>query len=266
LEKSKTDSKESEIQMNLPKPEDALHNAQIVRLLTAIADNPTLRNNLIFKGGTCAAMLGYIDRFSVDIDFDINKGALKEEIKKEFRKIIKKLGFNLSDQSKEYIQFVLKYDNPMENHRKTLKIDLNDMPSKYNKYEKKYISEIDRILNCHTIETMFANKLIAFTARKDEKDRIAGRDIYDIHQFFLNGYKYDASIIEDRTKKDALSYLKKLKKYIKEHITQGKLEQDLNALLGITAFRKTTKTLKEETLSFIDSEIQRLEKAQSKSH
>ena len=56
--------------MILPNPKDAIHKAWLYRLLSAIYDNKILINSLYFKGGTCAAMLGFLDRFSIDLDFD----------------------------------------------------------------------------------------------------------------------------------------------------------------------------------------------------
>ena len=58
------------------RPEDILHKSQLNRLLIEIIDQPTLSQNLAFKGGSCASMLGYLDRFSVDLDFDVLKNLL----------------------------------------------------------------------------------------------------------------------------------------------------------------------------------------------
>lgn len=60
------------------------------RLLIEIVDQPVLAHNLVFKGGTCAGMLGYLDRFSVDLDFDLRnnfdeaiiRGALYSTLKR----------------------------------------------------------------------------------------------------------------------------------------------------------------------------------------
>ena len=66
------------------RPADARHKAQLLRLLTAIVDSPYLSQNLYFKGGTCASMLGFLDRFSVDLDFDLNQNADTKIIHAEF--------------------------------------------------------------------------------------------------------------------------------------------------------------------------------------
>ena len=56
--------------MILPNQKDAVHKAWLYRLLSEIYKAAWLADKLYFKGGTCAAMLGYLDRFSVDLDFD----------------------------------------------------------------------------------------------------------------------------------------------------------------------------------------------------
>lgn len=51
--------------MILPQPKDAVHKVWLYRILAGIFDSAFLADVLAFKGGTCAAMLGYLDRFSV---------------------------------------------------------------------------------------------------------------------------------------------------------------------------------------------------------
>lgn len=71
--------------MLLPDSKQAIHKAWLYRLLAAIYDNQTLSGLLYFKGGTCAAMLGWLDRFSIDLDFDFvgKKEDLKTSIDKK---------------------------------------------------------------------------------------------------------------------------------------------------------------------------------------
>ena len=73
--------------MILLRPQDVFHKVQLTRLLTEILDNSILSQNLYFKGGTCAAILGYLDRFSVDLDFDLKQGADKTKLRPIFQKI-----------------------------------------------------------------------------------------------------------------------------------------------------------------------------------
>ena len=63
--------------MIIPKPSDAKHKTQMYRLLREILQNNILANKLVFKGGTYAALRGVLDRFSVDLDFDLPNSSMQ---------------------------------------------------------------------------------------------------------------------------------------------------------------------------------------------
>jgi len=244
--------------MILPKPEDAIHKAWLYRLLTEIYDDSLLANTLYFKGGTCAAMLGYLDRFSVDLDFDF--AADKKDlpaVRKHLETVFRKLGLEIKDGSKVVPQYFLRY-NALQNQRNTIKIDTTMPPPKSNAYETKEFREIDRMIPYQTIETMFANKLVAAIDRFEKNHSIAGRDIYDIHHFFIQGFSYNEKIILERTGKTADIFFKKLIQFIKDRITEKILEQDLNILLPREKFQRIRKILTRETLVFLNDELARL--------
>jgi len=245
--------------MILPQPKDAVHKAWLYRILSGIYENAELANTLYFKGGTCAAMLGYMDRFSIDLDFDFAGG--KESIAKarsllEF--VFDDLGLAIHDQSKVVPQYFLKYEAPA-GARNTLKIDVTLPPPKTNTYEQKRFHEIDRIITCQTIETMMANKLVALMDRYEHNEAIAGRDLYDIHHFFLNGYRYNEEVIKERTGKNIKQFFSDLLTFIEQHITDEVINQDLNTLLPHEKFSRIRKILKQETLMFLRDELQRIE-------
>lgn len=246
--------------MILPSQKDAIHKAWLYRLLAEIYDNPMLAGALYFKGGTCAAMLGYLDRFSVDLDFDfVGKPADVPEIQKKLESIFKNLGLEIKDRSRNVPQYFLKY--PVKaGERNTIKLDVTFPPPKANKYEPKEFIDIDRIINCQTIETMFANKLVALIERYEKNESIAGRDLYDIHHFFLQGFKYDEEVIRERRKKPPVEFFKELAEFTKKNITETIINQDLNILLVPEKFQQIRKILKRETLMFLRDEIARLEK------
>ena len=68
----------------------ALHKAIMLRVLTHILDDLYLSKALYFKGGICASMLGYLDRFSVDLDFDVKDKAAIKKVRKELENIFNK--------------------------------------------------------------------------------------------------------------------------------------------------------------------------------
>jgi len=258
LEKSQENPKGGGILMILPKAQDVIHSIQLTRLLQAITDDTFLAQQLYFKGGTCATMLGYLDRFSVDLDFDLKKGGNKKKVDLKLIQIFKNLDLFIKNKSKETLFYVLKYKTPGLG-RNTLKISVYTESTLANQYTSAYIAGIDRYVNCQTIETMFANKLVALTERYVKRKQIAGRDLYDIHYFFLQGYNYNEAVIQERIGKKPKDYFKQLIIFIKKYITNTIIDQDLNILLHGEMFKKVRNVLKQEVITMLKAEIRKLE-------
>lgn len=246
------------IDSTLPKPKDAKHKAWLYRALTGIYDDAALAKALYFKGGTCAALLGYLDRFSVDLDFDfVGKRAELPETRIHLEVVFRDLGLTIYDKSKVVPQYFLTYEAP-EGERNTMKIDVSIPPPKANTYESKRLHEIDRIITCQTVETMMANKLVALMDRYEHREAIAGRDLYDIHHFFMKGYRYNEDVIRERTGKDMKRFFADLIAFIEQHITEKIITQDLNTLLPYEKFSRIRRILKPETLMFLRDEEKRM--------
>lgn len=235
------------------RPEDIIHKSYINRLLIEIADQPLMAQTLAFKGGTCASMLGYLDRFSVDLDFDVLKGADEAALRKAFHQIFDLLGFKVTLEFDKVLFFQLRYPSS-PGKRRTLKVSASNIIVKAKQYKVQYFPEIDRLMNCQTIETMFANKLVAVTDRYTQHKTIAGRDIYDIHHFFIHGYRYNGAVIKERTGLEPKEYFMKLIGFIKEHVTQTIINEDLNSLLPNKQFQQVRKILIPETLAMLEKE------------
>lgn len=236
------------------RPEDTIHKSHLNRLLIEIIDRPVLAHNLAFKGGTCASMLGYLDRFSVDLDFDVMKNADETILRREFHQVFDYLSLTITEELSNALMFRLRYPS-QPGKRNSLKLSASTLTVEANHYRVQYLAEIDRMVNCQTIETMFANKLVAVIDRFNLHRTIAGRDIYDIHHFFVNGYSYDAAVIRERTGMEPGEYLKKLSDFIKKHVTQTIINEDLNTLLPDKQFQQIRKVLIPETLALIKREL-----------
>ena len=245
--------------MILPNRKDAIHKAWLYRILEAIADDPRLASVLFFKGGTCASMLGWLNRFSVDLDFDY-AGDEKdvEQTRKALERLFTSLGLSVKDKSKNGIQYFLRYEDS-GSERKILKIDASFQLFRASKYAPMRFLEIDRILMCQTKETMFSHKLVAIMDRFKKTGNIAGRDIYDIHHFFMNGFEYDAGVIEERTGKGMKVFFVELADFINQKVTEKIISEDLNTLLPHDKFVLIRPVLKREVLSLVKDEIKRLE-------
>ncbi|MFA7300731.1 MAG: nucleotidyl transferase AbiEii/AbiGii toxin family protein [Candidatus Shapirobacteria bacterium] len=234
--------------------EDIIHKVHLLRILSEIIENPILSQSLYFIGGTCASMQNILDRFSVDLDFDINPKSDEKILRDEFHKIFKKLDYTLSQESQNALEFFLKYKSD-PNQRNTLKIDALNFQVKSNLYAPIFLPEIGKTVNCQTKETIFANKLVAVKDRFDKHKSIACRDLYDIHHFFMIGLSYRSEIIIERTNLTPQKYFEYLINFINTKITQQLIDQDLNTLLSINQFNKVRKILKSETILFLENEM-----------
>jgi len=239
------------------RPEDIIHKSHLHRLLMEIVDQPLMGQALAFKGGTCAAMLGFLDRFSVDLDFDVLKGADEAALRKVFHQVFDQLGFGVTLEFDRLLFFQVRYPSG-PGKRNTLKVSASNVRIEANQYKVRYFPEIDRLMNCQTVETIFANKLVAVTDRYAQHKTLTGRDIYGIHHFFIQGYTYRGVIIQERTGLAPKVYFGKLIDFIKKHITQTTIDEDLNSLLPYKKFQQIRKILILETLSLLTGEQKRM--------
>lgn len=248
--------------MILPSPIDARHKAMLYRLLIAILDSKDVAPYVRFKGGTCAAMLGWLDRFSIDLDFDLAPHSDKQHLRISLKRISKESGFTITQEAKKELYFILKYKAP-PGERSTLKLSIVDLPVKANVYSPQYLSDIGRYAICQTVETMFANKLVAVTDRFKRYHTIAGRDLYDIHHFFIQGYGFNQDVISERTGKPAGVYVRQLIPFIEKKVTERIITEDLSHLLTPAQFQSIRRTLKIEVLVFLRDAATKRQSAQT---
>lgn len=234
----------------------AVHKQWMFRLLSEIADNNELSQSIAFKGGSCASLLNYLDRFSVDLDFDLLPNAFKKKIqlRNTLNKIFDRLNLTVDQVSKTQLQFFLKYKSN-STARNTLKLEIIDNEIKSNTYKKAFIPDINRYLQIQTIETMFANKLVAPIDRYEKHGSVATRDIYDINFFFNQGFSYNQDIIIERRNKNVKEYLEELIDFIDIQINSKVLIEDLNYLLNPQQFRLARKFLKSEVINNLKNAI-----------
>lgn len=222
--------------MLVPKPKDMRHKSQMFKLLIGILSDPALANNLYFKGGTCAAMRGLLERFSIDLDFDLLDKTLIPSLRPRITQLTGKLGFSLDQQSQHALQFFLKYDAPL-NSRNTLKLEINDQVSSKNEYETVNLQEINLVCKTQTIGTMVANKFVAAMARLKRSGHVSGRDFYDLREFLVAGWDINYQVIEERTNQKYSSYIAELLDYVDTQLSPQELLADLNPLLPPQNFK-----------------------------
>ncbi len=242
--------------MLLPDKKDAIHKAWMYRVLEALADDRQLAQVLCFKGGTCAAMLGWLDRFSVDLDFDY-AGELADVVptRSRLEKLFAELGLEIKESSKQGIQYFLRYKS---DGRNMLKIDAAFPLYKAGQYAPQRFVEIDRVLTCQTKETMVAHKLVALIDRFEKTGHIAGRDVYDIHHFLGKGYAYEKAVIEERRGVKVSEFFEQLLAFVECEVNDTVITEDLSTLLPREEFQRIRKVLKRETITLVRDELRRV--------
>ena len=141
--------------------------------------------------------------------------------------------------------------------RNTLKLEISDDVSPYNIYEKVYLLEIGMYCSGYTLDTMFANKLVAAKGRFNKTGKIASRDFYDIHKFFIEGLSVNKQVVEERTSLSYHRYLEDLIKFVTVELNEKVLYQDLNPLMEKGSLDKVVKILKPELLRFLKEAVLR---------
>jgi len=174
------------------------HKTILFQLLKDIYSDTSISPFLGFKGGTAALMFYNLDRFSIDLDFDLLDEKKEEEVFNKVLEIAKKHGVIRESHIKRYNLFILlSYEDGARN----IKIEINRRNFGSNYEMKTYLGV--SILTM-VLEDMFAHKLVAMYERMNK----TSRDIYDVWFFLSNRFPINESIIKIRTKMDFNDFLK----------------------------------------------------------
>ena len=151
-----------------------------------------------------------LDRFSVDLDFDLREWNLQEVLQK-LEKILSVYGEIIERKNTKLLLRYRWWNIP-------LKIEINTRFSKYDTYENVLffwfpILVMDR-------PSMFANKLYTIFQRKERSDKVASRDVYDTRFFFKNHWNLNEPLLRERSGKSIDDYLTFIKKFIWQNFTE----------------------------------------------
>lgn len=172
------------------------HRNIMLNILLKISADPILARNLVFKWWTVFYFMYNLPRFSTDLDFDLININEEKIILEKIWNIIKEYWEIKDLRIKKYTIFALLSYWDIDHN---IKIEINRRWVSWS-YEFKNFLWIK--LNIMNLEDMCANKLIALTQR----NRLANRDIFDIHFILSNWFKINEKIILERTKKSLKEY------------------------------------------------------------
>lgn len=164
------------------------HKTVMVQILKDIYSNTTLSPFLGFKGGTAVYLLYSLDRFSVDLDFDLLDVSKEDNVFSHVHKILGNYGKIKEAAKKRYnLFFLLSYEEKARN----VKVEINRRFFG-STYELKTYLGLSMLVM--TQADMFANKLVAMYERMGKTNR----DIYDVWFFLKNRWPLNQKIIEQR--------------------------------------------------------------------
>jgi len=169
-----------------------VHKNILVQILMDIYADTTISPYIGFKGGTAAYLFYGLERFSVDLDFDLLDESKEDLVFERVERIVKKYGTIKDARKKRFnLFFLLSYDDKVDNAQ-NVKIEINRR-SFGSRYEVRAFSGISMLVMVQ--EDMFAHKLVAMHERMGETNR----DIFDVWFFSKSNWPLRKEIVEERT-------------------------------------------------------------------
>lgn len=166
----------------------AVHKTILFQILKDIFSDTSISPFLGFKGGTAALMFYGLDRFSVDLDFDLLDESKEDLVFEKVVKIVQKYGALKDSYKKRFNLFCLiSYEDTA--HKIKIEISRRRPESRYE--IKTYLGVSMWVM---VPEDAFANKLMAMSERIDR----TSRDIYDVWFFLSKRFPINKDLVERR--------------------------------------------------------------------
>ncbi len=202
--------------------------------ILAVVFNSKFGSHLSFLGGTCLRFIHKIERFSEDLDFDLIKDGLDyEELAEFIGKKLRELGFPADTTVKKTENIIIvnvKFSEVMKemglsdfsDQKLKIKFEIDPAPYKNIRYESKQIFAYGKSFNIisNTIETLFAQKVVAIIFRPYQK----GRDFYDL-VWFLAQKNIEPNYEIFKEKKIKIKNRKELVEFLKTQAVKSDLRQ-----------------------------------------
>jgi predicted nucleotidyltransferase component of viral defense system len=226
----------------------AKHKNILIKILKDIYTDSTVGPFLGFKGGTAAFLFYDLNRFSVDLDFDLLDDGRESYIFESIKKILSAYGLVKEARQKRFnLLFLLAYDDK-EVGAQNVKIEINrrNFGSKYE--VKAYLGISMKVM---VKEDMAANKLCAMWERIGKTNR----DIFDVYFFLSHDWPVNREIISGRL---GVSYKDFLQKSIAalESMTDHNILSGMGELLDNKQKEWVKANLRQETIFLLRLALQ----------
>lgn len=180
----------------------AKHKNILIKILKDIYADSTISTILGFKGGTAAALFYNLDRFSVDLDFDLLDAEKEDYVFERVKAILENYGKLKEVRKKRFNLFYVLAYNEKDINAQNVKVEINrrEFGSKYD--VKSFLGISMQVM---TKEDMAAHKLCAMYERIGKTNR----DIFDVQFFLAHDWPINKKIVEERMGMTYKEFLKK---------------------------------------------------------
>jgi len=224
------------------------HKNILIKILKDIYTDSTIGPILGFKGGTAVYLFYNLNRFSVDLDFDLLDAEKEDYVFEQVKKILENYGTIKEAEKKRFnLFYVMAYDDKVPGAQ-NIKVEINrrEFGSKYE--VKSYLGISMKVM---VREDMFAHKLCAMYERIGKTNR----DIFDVWYFLQNEWPVNKEIVESRTGMKFKEFLQKCIDSL-EKITDQNILSGMGELLDAKQKDWVKAKLRTETIFLLKLKLQ----------
>jgi predicted nucleotidyltransferase component of viral defense system len=223
----------------------ATHKTILFQILKGIYTDTSISPFLGFKGGTAALMFYGLDRFSVDLDFDLLDENQEEYVFSRIIEIVRNFGTVKEARRKRFNLFILlSYEDKARN----IKVEINRRQYG-SRYEiKTYLGVSMQVM---VVEDMFAHKLMAMYERIEK----TSRDIYDVWFFLKSRTPINKRIVENRAQMPFNQLVEKCIRQL-EKMNNRRILTGIGELLTLSQKDWAKAKLREETIALLKLRIE----------
>lgn len=220
------------------------HKTILFQILKDIYSDTTISPYLGFKGGTAALMFYGLDRFSVDLDFDLLDDNQEDYVFARVTKIVSKYGTLKEARRKRFNLFILlSYQDKARN----VKVEINRRQFGSNYDIRTYLGVSMQVM---VVEDMFAHKLMAMYERIGK----TSRDIYDVWFFLKSRTLINKDLVELRAKMPFEQLVEKCIDKL-EKMSNRRILDGVGELITTSQKDWAKAKLREETISLLKLRI-----------
>ena len=216
------------------------HKTILFQILKDIYSDTRIAPFLGFKGGTAALLFYGLDRFSIDLDFDLLDEDKEEIVFERVTNIVGRYGTIREANRKRFgIFYVLSY----EDKARHIKVEINRRQFG-SRYEIKTYLGVSMLVMIP--EDVFAHKLVAMHERIGK----TSRDIYDVWFFLRQRFPINREIVQERSGMSFDAFLQTCIERL-EKMSNRKILDGVGELLTPSQKDWAKSKLREDTISML---------------